>query len=110
MNNIKVKNLAFKALQSGNPYIKGAVKFFIDAVPHFIFADSMLSISELDKFYLETAEKDIKAGYRDRMAGYYDKWYRYNHADEGRAYDLGVKCALENPKCVEEMHIIECAY
>ena len=108
MTKAQVTELAFKALRSGNPYIKGAVKFFIDKVPHFIYADSMISISELDKFYLETAEKDIRAGYKDRMVGYYDKWYRYNHADEGRAYDLGVKLALENPKCVEEMYIIEC--
>lgn len=26
---------------------------------------------------------DEARGYRDRKAGYYDKWFRYNRADEG---------------------------
>lgn len=35
------------------------------------------------------AEKDFQAGERDCKAGIYDKWYRYHHKDDGRAYDLG---------------------
>ena len=38
---------------------------------------------------LKTAERDIEIGYRDRLAEYYDKWYRYNRKDEGKAYDKG---------------------
>ena len=41
------------------------------------------------------------------MGGYYDKWYRYNRYDEGRAYDEGVKIATTYKKCPSEMHIIE---
>ena len=33
---------------------------------------------------------DEQKGYTDRKAGYYDKWYRYNRADDGAAYDAGV--------------------
>ena len=56
--------------------------------------------------YRDTAEKDIKQGYRDRMAGYYDKWFRYNRADEGAAYDRGVGIATTREKCPEYMRII----
>ena len=31
---------------------------------------------------LKTAERDITIGYRDRLVGYYDKWYRYNRKDQ----------------------------
>lgn len=41
------------------------------------------------------------------MVGYYDKWYRYSHADEGYAYDVGQRLATENPKCSTEFNIIE---
>lgn len=35
------------------------------------------------------ARKDYQAGRMDRRFGIYDKWYRYNHRDEGKAYDEG---------------------
>lgn len=45
--------------------------------------------------------KDALVGYLDCQAGYYDKWYRYNHSDEGKAYDLGRLIANET-KAKEE--------
>ncbi len=108
MNNTKVNELANNTLESGNPYILKAVRFFIDAEEHYIYADEIMNKEQIDKAYLKTAIHDIKYGYKERMVGYYDKWFRYTRADEGRAYDLGVKLALENPKCCENMHIIEC--
>lgn len=33
--------------------------------------------------------KHYEAGKRDCMYGVYDKWYRYNAWQDGRAYDLG---------------------
>lgn len=62
----------------------------------------------LDEEYKKTAKHDFIRGYNDRIVGYYDKWYRYNHADSGRAYDEGVKYATQQNKCAKEMHIIEC--
>lgn len=38
---------------------------------------------------LNQAEKDYEAGVRDCENGIYDKWYRYHHPYDGRAYDLG---------------------
>lgn len=38
---------------------------------------------------LAIAEKDYEMGKEDCRRGVYDKWYRYNHKDDGRAYDLG---------------------
>jgi len=51
-------------------------------------------------------DKDFAAGKRDRMIGYYDKWYRYNRNDDGSAYDDGVKAALKDPKCKGECQFI----
>ena len=55
-----------------------------------------------------TQIRDFTTGERDRMVGYYDKWYRYNRQDDGTAYDDGVKNALLNPKCPGPCVIIEC--
>ena len=44
----------------------------------------------------ETNVKDFLAGKKERMAGYYDKWYRYNRKDDGAAYDAGVKAAIDS--------------
>lgn len=55
---------------------------------------------------LKTAERDIKIGYRDRLVGYYDKWYRYNRKDGGKAYDKGVQIALTKKTCKPDMRII----
>ena len=38
---------------------------------------------------METAEHDYNQGMTDCMEGAYSKWYRYNHSDDGAAYDLG---------------------
>ena len=38
-----------------------------------------------------TEVNDFKAGQREKKAGYYDKWYRYNRKDDGAAYDDGFK-------------------
>lgn len=38
---------------------------------------------------VEQAKKDYFAGANDCKNGIYDKWYRYNRKDDGRAYDLG---------------------
>ena len=86
-----VKELSKRALLSGNPYKKLSINFFIDREPRFIYGDKVYTEKDLDEAYLETARKDIKKGYLDRKTGYYDKWYRYNRADEGRAYDLDSK-------------------
>jgi hypothetical protein len=54
-------------------------------------------------------QDDFDAGYRDRTAGYYDKWYRYNRTDDGAAYDAGVKAAIDSGNLIiAECHIIDC--
>lgn len=108
MSQSRINELAQKCLQGGNPYINGAIKYFIDRRPMFIWHGDVYTQEELDQAYLETASKDIQKGFEERMVGYYDKWYRYNHADEGRAYDEGVKAATAEPQCKEEMTIIPC--
>lgn len=104
----EIKDLANKALNCGNPYKKNAIMFYKDRVAMYIYAETIMTEEEIDNAYIETAMHDIKEGFNQRMVGYYDKWYRYNHADEGRAYDLGVKRALQEAKCEDTMNIIEC--
>lgn len=108
INKKTIEELARTALQHGNPYIAKSVQFQIDGVARYIYADAVRTKEELDEAYLDTARKDIKRGYDERMVGYYDKWYRYNHADEGRAYDMGVRYATTQSKCSDDYHIIEC--
>jgi hypothetical protein len=50
---------------------------------------------------------DEKRGYKDRLAGFYDKWFRYNRNDEGAAYDRGCVKAVDTGKCPECFTIIE---
>ena len=104
----QVKTAVAKMLAQGNPYKANAVEFFVDHTQMFIYANEVMTAERLDKEYEKTAEHDIMMGYKDRMVGYYDKWYRYNHADEGRAYDEGVKIAVASGKCEQGFHIIEC--
>lgn len=106
----KIIELANKALSSGNPYIDKATKFFIDQVENYIYADEIMNLEQINHEYLVTAKHDIEVGYKDRMVGYYDKWYRYSRCDEGRAYDLGVRFAVEQSDCPYGMHIIECIH
>ena len=105
----QIEELASEALANGNPYIEKSTEYRIGAVPMYLYAEHMIMTrKEIDDAYFETACKDVKSGYNDRAVGYYDKWYRYSRADNGRAYDLGVKLASETGGCAEEMHIIPC--
>lgn len=38
---------------------------------------------------IENTRRFYEAGKRDCTAGIYDKWYRYNTYQDGRAYDIG---------------------
>ena len=51
---------------------------------------------------------DEKRGYSDRIAGFYDKWFRYNRNDEGAAYDRGCVRAVNTGKCPDYFTLIEC--
>ena len=50
---------------------------------------------------------DEQRGYKDRLAGFYDKWYRYNRTDDGAAYDRGCVKAVSSEKCPEYFTLIE---
>ena len=50
---------------------------------------------------------DKSAGFRDRMAGYYDKYYRYNRKDGGTSYDAGCAEAVKTEGCPGHCVIIE---
>lgn len=110
----QLEALAQRALEMGNPYIRKATVFQIDGQDRYITTwcrrGESLSRTEVDAGYLETAAKDIMAGYSDRMAGYYDKWYRYNHSDCGRAYDLGAQFAGAQASSPDDVTFIELAY
>ena len=90
-----------------NPYLEDSIKYFVDNAPRFIYSGKTYSKEELDAMYMETALEDAKKGYAERVAGYYDKWYRCNRADNGRAYDIGVAIAISTATC-DELTIIEC--
>lgn len=86
------------------------IKFFIDREPRYIIGDKVYTQTEVDKMEHERQEKDRKAGYNDRMNGYYDKWYRYNRSDSGAAYDRGQQEASNNEKCAEDVEFIPCIH
>ena len=50
---------------------------------------------------------DEDRGYKDRCAGYYDKWYRYHRLDNGAAYDQGCVRAVNSGRCPEHFTLIE---
>jgi hypothetical protein len=50
---------------------------------------------------------DTARGKKDRLAGYYDKWYRYNRNDDGAAYDAGCVAAVGTGKCPDHFTLIE---
>lgn len=106
----QIKELANKALEIGNPYEIKAIKYFVGFEPMFLYAGCKMTKKEIDQAYFETACKDIRNGYNERGVGYYDKWYRYSRADEGRAYDLGVKLAAATAGCAEGLTIIPCVH
>lgn len=99
----KAKELAEKY----NPYIDSAIEYAIDMKPMFLFQGESMTKEEIDNAYVETAVKDIERGYTERMVGYYDKWCRCNHPDEGAAYDAGQKIAADTGKCPEEFQVID---
>ena len=49
---------------------------------------------------------DFILGYKDRMNGYYDKWYRYNRADDGAEYDRGCVQAIDDGAVKTEQFIL----
>lgn len=104
----QIKELAQKALDRGNPYISRATKYYIGTTPMFLYAGEQMTKTQIDAAYIETASKDIENGYKERGVGYYDKWYRYNRADEGRAYDMGVRLAADTDGCAGDFQIIPC--
>lgn len=98
-----------------NPYREDrerSIPYFIGKTPMFYFKalNKSLTKEQIDAEYIDTAVKDIQYGYEQRMAGYMDKWYRYNHADEGAAYEAGQRMAADTGKCPEEFRIIECMH
>lgn len=52
----------------------------------------------------QTTINDFNFGKRDKRAGFYDKWYRCNHKDDGAAYDAG----FNSVPFGKEITIIEC--
>jgi hypothetical protein len=50
---------------------------------------------------------DQRKGKADRLAGYYDKWYRYNRKDDGAEYDKGVVEAVNSGRCPDKFTLIE---
>lgn len=103
-----VSSIAEELTMTYNPYIENSKRYKMpDGNEYYLFHDDVFyTENQLDNMYKETAEHDIIKGFEDRMVGYYDKWYRYNHADEGRAYDEGVKYATTFDECIESMRII----
>lgn len=105
----EIKDLAQEALRRGNPYLNNARAYPYGGQILYLYGERLYSEQELNDAYLETAMKDVKSGYGERGAGYYDKWYRYTRADGGRAYDLGVRLAADTPGCCQECQFIGCA-
>ena len=106
----EIREKAVALEKSYNPYKARAVKYGIGSEIRYFDCGKSFTEKEITEAYIETAIKDITRGFKERMVGWYDKWYRYNHADQGRAYDEGQKRATLEPKCSEEFHIIECGY
>jgi len=53
-------------------------------------------------------KSDFQKGRQDRLAGFYDKWYRYNRPDDGAEYDRGCSDAVNTGRCPEHFTLIEC--
>ncbi len=106
----KIENKAREITLLNNPYIKSAIKYAIGNTPMYLYEGKALNREGIDEAYFNTALKDIQKGYEERMAGYYDKWYREARADEGTAYDAGQRMATDSEKCPAEFHIIKCEH
>lgn len=73
-------------------YIRGNDTFYA-------LGDILYTEKELDAMDEKTHKEDKEKGYTDRKNHSYDKWYRYNRKDNGKAYDSGVvKCVNEAEK------------
>lgn len=87
------------------------IKYYIDGETRYLIGGNSYTESELQAMREETARKDEKMGYNDRRVGIYDKWYRYNRADEGAAYDRGQRKAVDSMRYgVTAVVIIECSH
>lgn len=85
------------------------ITYYINGEMRYLLANGeSITPAQYEAIKAETEKKDEAAGYRDRKAGYYDKWYRYNRADNGAAYDRGCVRAVNEGKCADDFHIIEC--
>ncbi|MGN0807944.1 MAG: hypothetical protein ACI4MN_05830 [Candidatus Coproplasma sp.] len=90
------------------------IKYYIDGKSVYLMNGKTYTQEEVDRIEQERIDKDRKAGYNDRKNHFYDKWYRYNRTDNGKAYDEGcVQCVNEthSKKWYEEdenFSIIEC--
>lgn len=69
--------------------------------------NQVLSVNN-NAIFTPTQQREYDAGYRDRMAGYYDKWYRRYGSKDGKYYDLGVHSALQDGVKTENFTLIEC--
>jgi hypothetical protein len=64
------------------------------------------AMDKLKKYLEKGPAADEAAGYKDRINGFYDKWYRYNRSDDGAAYDRGCKKAVDSGKCPDHFQLI----
>ena len=81
-------------------------KYYIGKEEHYIDEYGF----DITEYVKDAIYRDEERGFKDRMNGYYDKWYRYNRRDEGAAYDKGVQRAVESGKCKGDVFIIECMH
>lgn len=89
------KTMAEELANTHNPYKDKAIRYYVDGDIRYIYNNKTYTEQGIKDAYVETALHDIENGYSERAVGYYDKWYRYSHSDEGRAYDKGQKYASE---------------
>ena len=75
--------------------MNGAIHYMVGGEDRYLVGRESLTQREYDAARAEIERKDEECGYCDRMNHYYDKWYRYNRADEGAAYDRGVRRAVD---------------
>jgi hypothetical protein len=92
-----------------NPYIQQSIPYAIGGEPRYLWREKSYTREQIDEEYVQTAIKHITSGYKERMTGYYDKYYRYTFSDNGAAYDAGCQMATQNPKCKKECTFIEIA-
>jgi len=62
-------------------------KYFIGTETYYIINGESIAEKQIEE---ERIRKDEQRGYEDRKSHCYDKWYRYNRSDNGKAYDRGV--------------------